>query len=268
MKENYKHKKLNVVVIGMTDRPQSINAALGILNQSRHQLAGVVFEKRFARRATSLKFYLDLIRKFSWNFLKSRIKELIKLKLSRISTEESLQNKLAREGAEYHEVSHINGSEAEAICKELAPDVIILAGAPIVKSNILNCASDCSINVHRSLLPKYAGLDAIFWALYHEEDQIGATVHTVTEDIDAGEIILQEEKEVGPLDDVESLTSWYNERVPGLLVTALDLISDPEFEPIKQDFSRRTYYSWPTKQQRQELEEKLKEKRQQGQVVS
>jgi len=113
------------------------------------------------------------------------------------------------------------------------------------------------INIHRSLLPKYAGLDAIFWALYHGEDKIGATVHTVSEKIDAGKIILQKEKEVLPDDDLDSLTSWYNNIVPDMLVDALSLLADPEFVPREQDFSKRSYFSWPSKKQRKELQKRL-----------
>lgn len=245
----------------MTDRPQSMEAASGILEDSRHNLSCAIFEKRFSRRASSLNFYIDLFRKFSFNFIKSRIREWIQIKLNRISKGDNFSDKLKKENTEYFEVENINSKNVENVLKRLKPDVIVLAGAPIVKSNILQCARECTINVHRSLLPKYAGLDAIFWALYHDEEKIGATVHTVNEKIDAGKIILQVEKKVLPKDDVDSLTRWYNKKVPDLLVQSLDLLCDPEFTPKEQDLSERSYYSWPTKKQRKELERKLERKK-------
>lgn len=257
MNKNNQHKTFDVVLIGMTDRPQSVNAVLGLLEKSNHSLNGVILEKRFARRATSIRFYMDLVGKFSFSFLKSRLIELVKIKLKRFNKEESFEKKLQSRGIAYHEVDNINGQDVELLLEKAKPDVIVLAGAPIIKPNILNKAERHVINVHRSLLPKYAGLDAIFWALYHGEDKIGATVHTVSEKIDAGKIILQKKKKVLPDDDLDSLTKWYNNIVPDMLVEALDLLANPEFEPREQDFSKRSYFSWPTKKQRQELQKRL-----------
>ena len=259
MKTNNINKKLNVVLIGVTGRPQSMNAALGILKGSRHNLSCVLFQKRFSKRATSLKFYRDLITKFSFRFITSKIAELVKLKLNSISAEETFQEIVERNNTEYVEVDDVNSQYAVSIIKRKNPDVIILSGAPIVKGKIIDCAKKYTINVHRSLLPKYAGLDAIFWALYHDEDKVGATVHTVNEKIDAGKIILQAEREVLPGDTIDSLTAWYEDKVSELFVESLDLICDPDFSPAEQDFSQRSYFSWPTKSQRRELEKKLKE---------
>ncbi|PAU94027.1 hypothetical protein CK503_10205 [Aliifodinibius salipaludis] len=260
MNNNRLHKTFDVFLIGMTDRPQSINAVLGLLEKSNHNLSGVILEKRFARRATSIKFYMDLFGKFSFSFLKSRLVELVKIKLKQLNKEVSFEKKLHSRGIAYHEVDNINGQDVELVLEKKKPDVIVLAGAPIIKPNILKTAKSYVINVHRSLLPAYAGLDAIFWALYHGEDTIGATVHTVSEKIDAGKIILQKEKEVLFNDDLDSLTTWYNNIVPDMLVEALDLIADPEFVPREQDFSKRSYFSWPTKKQRKELQKRLSKK--------
>jgi|GEM_PF-1270678 len=260
MRNISQNNELDVLLIGVTDRPQSMNAALGILKNSRHKLSCIIFQKRFSKRITSLKFYTDLINKFSFKFIKSKIIELIKIKFKKISNEKSFLDIIKSNGIEYYEVDDINSQYVESILERISPDVIVLSGAPIVKSNILKCAKKCTINVHRSLLPKYAGLDAIFWALYHDEDKIGATVHTVNEKIDGGKIILQKEKKVLPKDNLDSLTKWYESIVADLFVESLDLICDPEFTPKEQDFSRRSYYSWPTKKQRKELENKIRER--------
>lgn len=47
------------------------------------------------------------------------------------------------------------------------------------------------INIHPSLLPKYKGLDTYRRALEAGDSEHGATVHWVTEDLDAGGIIAQ-----------------------------------------------------------------------------
>ena len=54
------------------------------------------------------------------------------------------------------------------------------------------------INIHPSLLPAYKGLDTHARVLAAGESHHGATVHFVTAELDAGEIILQESLTVAP----------------------------------------------------------------------
>jgi phosphoribosylglycinamide formyltransferase-1 len=63
------------------------------------------------------------------------------------------------------------------------------------------------VNIHPSLLPSYAGLDAQRQALDHGVKVSGCTVHIVTEQMDAGPILRQAAVPVLPGDTVESLSS-------------------------------------------------------------
>lgn len=49
------------------------------------------------------------------------------------------------------------------------------------------------INYHNSLLPFYRGVNAHIWAIYKEESKTGITWHKVDQNIDAGDILIQEE---------------------------------------------------------------------------
>jgi len=61
------------------------------------------------------------------------------------------------------------------------------------------------INLHPSLLPKYKGLHAIEQAMKAGESETGCTVHFVTEELDSGDIIKQQEVPILPGDTVETL---------------------------------------------------------------
>ncbi len=62
------------------------------------------------------------------------------------------------------------------------------------------------INVHPSLLPDFAGgMDAVELALQTGVKMTGATVHVVTDDLDAGPILVQESVPVFRDDTVETL---------------------------------------------------------------
>jgi len=61
------------------------------------------------------------------------------------------------------------------------------------------------VNIHPSLLPKYPGLDTHARAIAAGEAVTGCTVHLVTEEVDAGEVIAQVEVPIEPGDDAQSL---------------------------------------------------------------
>jgi methionyl-tRNA formyltransferase len=49
------------------------------------------------------------------------------------------------------------------------------------------------INFHFGLLPKYKGADPVFWQIKNGEPKCGLSVHIMTEELDAGPVILKEE---------------------------------------------------------------------------
>jgi phosphoribosylglycinamide formyltransferase-1 len=71
------------------------------------------------------------------------------------------------------------------------PDLVVLAGfmrilTPVFTSKIK------AINLHPSLLPRHKGLNAIKRSFEDEFEEGGVSVHWVNEELDGGEIILQE----------------------------------------------------------------------------
>ena len=91
--------------------------------------------------------------------------------------------------------------------KALDIDLIVLAGwMRILSSKFITAFPNKIINIHPSLLPKYKGLDAVKQALESGDDITGCTVHYVTEELDSGAIINQEEVDILPHDTLETLT--------------------------------------------------------------
>jgi formyltetrahydrofolate-dependent phosphoribosylglycinamide formyltransferase len=86
-------------------------------------------------------------------------------------------------------------------------DLIILAGwMRIISPKLIDAFPNQIINLHPSLLPKYKGLHAIEQAMESGDNITGVSVHFVNEELDGGEIILQEEVPILPKDTVETLT--------------------------------------------------------------
>ncbi len=86
-------------------------------------------------------------------------------------------------------------------------DMIVMAGwMRIVTKKFIDAFPGRIINLHPSLLPKYKGLHAVEQALKAGEDVTGCSVHFVTEELDSGPVIRQQEVPILPGDNVESLT--------------------------------------------------------------
>ena len=61
------------------------------------------------------------------------------------------------------------------------------------------------VNIHPSLLPRYPGLDTHARAIAAGDRVGGCSVHVVTEEVDAGEVIARAEVPIEPADDPASL---------------------------------------------------------------
>jgi phosphoribosylglycinamide formyltransferase-1 len=61
------------------------------------------------------------------------------------------------------------------------------------------------VNIHPSLLPKYRGLDTHARAIAAGDEAGGCSVHLVTEELDAGEVLGQAEVPIAPGDTAQSL---------------------------------------------------------------
>ncbi|MCH1449051.1 MAG: phosphoribosylglycinamide formyltransferase [Litoricolaceae bacterium] len=86
------------------------------------------------------------------------------------------------------------------------PDLVVLAGfMRILTAEFVTHYHRRLINIHPSLLPKYKGLDTHRRALDAGDTVAGATVHWVTEALDAGDIIQQIEVPIVADDSEENL---------------------------------------------------------------
>jgi phosphoribosylglycinamide formyltransferase-1 len=83
---------------------------------------------------------------------------------------------------------------------------IALAGfMRILSPWFVGCWRGRILNIHPSLLPKYPGLDTHARALGAKDTVAGCSVHVVTEELDAGELLGQAEVPVLPGDTAQSL---------------------------------------------------------------
>ena len=124
--------------------------------------------------------------------------------------------------------AHIKSADEDQIIQLFQAwrvDLIVLAGwMKIVSPKLIAAFPDKIINLHPSLLPKYKGLHAIERSLDSGDTLTGVSVHYVNEELDGGEIILQEEVPILPDDDIESLTKAIQRREYYLLPKAIEYV--------------------------------------------
>lgn len=105
---------------------------------------------------------------------------------------------------EYIEVEDLNGTEAEAILRRLAPQLLVLAGTPILRPNILAVPVKGTLNVHMGILPQFRGRNVAEWAVFLDAP-VGLTVHYVDPGVDTGAIVRVETVDVSDCPDIDSM---------------------------------------------------------------
>jgi len=127
----------------------------------------------------------------------------------------------AKFGIPHVRVPHKDEDKMIELFKVWRVDLIILAGYMRVIKNPAAFPAPM-INVHPSLLPKYKGLNAVEQAMDSGDSVTGCTVHYVTEELDGGTIIAQQEVPILPTDTVESLTKAIQRMEYGLLPSVIN----------------------------------------------
>lgn len=105
--------------------------------------------------------------------------------------------------------------------------LVVLAGfMRILTPYFINLFRDRIINVHPSLLPSFPGTDAVAKAVDYGVRQTGATVHFVSEEVDAGPVILQEAVAVSGEDTEKTLLEKIHAREHRILPEAVRLFCE------------------------------------------
>jgi methionyl-tRNA formyltransferase len=113
-----------------------------------------------------------------------------------ILTHQNERNLSLLEYASIHGIETVTYSakseEALLWVRTISPDAIFsLYYREIIPRDILNIPRLGSVNLHPSLLPKYRGAFSSPWTIFNGDKETGFTYHYMTEDVDAGNILLQ-----------------------------------------------------------------------------
>ena len=206
---------LRVVVLGYGELAQSV--LLGIL-RTRHNLTGIM-RWQSQKPNKLIAFLRD-------TFIPDNLVSIIKANnLKEINAKNANSKKFIEQ------------------IKKLEPDVIIVGSwGEIFKKEVLSIPKVAFINCHPSLLPKHRGSNPYVSAIREGEIKTGITFHLVNEEIDAGDILLQEEVSISTEDTGKSLKTKCAFKAKEMVSILLDRLEKGHIIPEKQNESEASYY--------------------------
>src|SRR3989344_1002519 len=143
------------------------------------------------------------------------------------------ENKILR--VDYQSAS---GKGAFEWIKKLTPQYLILFSSSVIKDPLLALYHGRLINMHLGLAPYYRGSAATFWPLVMGEPEcVGATVHLVVKQVDAGSVLGQSRPRLVPGDSHRDVSNKNVISGTDLLSRCITLYASGKIAPQRQDLS-------------------------------
>ena len=140
-----------------------------------------------------------------------------------------------------HQPEKIRAPEVQELLQSYSPDfIVIIAYGQIIPARLLPIPKFGWINLHASLLPKYRGAAPINWAIVNGETRTGLTTMRIDAGMDTGDILLQRELEIGPIETAPELAARLSEAGAPLVADTLRGLAPGKITPRPQDHSQAT----------------------------
>jgi methionyl-tRNA formyltransferase len=141
----------------------------------------------------------------------------------------------------YMESDDVNAPSDIQVITQNQPDlIVVVAFGQKIGNELINLPPKGVVNVHASLLPKYRGAAPINWAIINGERQTGISIIALVEKMDAGDVLAQQQCEIGPDETAGQLHDRLAKMAAPLLIETVDRISDGSVVYTKQDHPKAT----------------------------
>ncbi len=141
----------------------------------------------------------------------------------------------------------------EAVLDELEglkPELfIVISYAQKLPKRLLEMAKYGCINVHPSLLPKYRGAGPLIGPILNGDDVTGVTIMEMAEQLDAGDILAQEEMALDPKETVATLEVKAAEKGAEMLLKVIDGLAAGTIVPQPQNEEEHSYVKQISKEE-------------------
>ena len=131
--------------------------------------------------------------------------------------------------------TNLKSEEFQAELKALEADLQIIVAFRMLPKQVWDMPKHGTFNLHASLLPQYRGAAPINWAIINGETQTGVTSFFLNENIDTGNIILQEKIEISEKDNIGTLYEKLMKLGGEVILKTVKLIEQDKVVETKQE---------------------------------
>ena len=112
---------------------------------------------------------------------------------------------LRERGVPARDTNDLYGPETLEFIRGTAPDCIFRFGFGLIREPVLSLAPKGVISYHHGNIRRYRGQPVAFWELLNGESEMAVTVQVLTEQLDAGRIVVERPVPIGRTDTWRAL---------------------------------------------------------------
>ncbi len=128
-------------------------------------------------------------------------------------------------------VTDLYAPETVAFIAAREPDCMFLTGFGIIREPLLSLAPRGIVSFHHGDMRRYRGMPVAFWELYNGEREMGVTVQILSEELDAGKIVVEKRVPIYESDSWKTLRDRAFRSSEPMLFEALTHLAGDGFEP-------------------------------------
>lgn len=115
-------------------------------------------------------------------------------------------------------VQDLNAPDVIQALEEWGPDLGLSIGAPILERSLFELPARGTLNIHGGKVPEFRGAPPGFWEVWAGASEVGATLHWMTEQLNAGEVVDEAVAPIYPRDSLRRV----EERIEELSVRVME----------------------------------------------
>lgn len=131
--------------------------------------------------------------------------------------------------------TNLKSAEFQAELKSYQADLQIVVAFRMLPEAVWAMPPLGTFNLHASLLPQYRGAAPINWAVINGETETGLTTFFLKQEIDTGDVILQEKEPIFAADNVGSVYERLMNKGAKLVVQTVELIKIGNYSLTNQE---------------------------------
>jgi len=135
-----------------------------------------------------------------------------------------------------HQPEKVHDGSFEAWLRDMRPELCAVAAyGRLLKQPVLDVPPLGWFNLHPSLLPRWRGPSPVQTAIFEGDTVTGVSIMRMVLEMDAGDVVLQEQTPIGPNETAGDLTVRLADMGAAAMLKAIALLKQDALSPAPQD---------------------------------